>query len=249
MKKLLGILVLGLLWCNLSFAESYGRKMWRNYVNDFNASSIYDICKKRRQSAVKAGDYEFMMIYAECMYYEENRFFKKNGLFHGKMYDIINLAFDRIHKEGHRLAVSHDILSRDSKYATNIWKEFITYRNRVIKARDEDLIRAIDKWDRETSDAAIKSKQQKTSSKKNSGNNILWYVLGFGVIMIAVLVARSKARGTTESKSTKTTVRTKRLKEDLDDDLVNKLNNLKKFYKEGTLSKEEFMKAKNKLLK
>ena len=216
------IIVLGLLWCNVSFADCRDDLDYEVTAEDAGGEKL------------------FYVIYI----------IKNNSK------NYIKIVETNI-----KTASKDIIIKRNENKLIKPFGATDIFHIRPLEGYNKDLAKyfgIICEYSTEkTYDEAPKKKKQRENTGYGSESSIppvLWgviFVLGFGIV-IWILASRGKA---INIKKTKTGTKTQSAKEKIsetveqDSSFTRKIARLKKLYKNGTLTKAEFEKAKNKLLK
>ena len=226
MKRFLLVLFLGLSLCNVSFAD----------------------CTKKI-------DYEIETFSPE----ESERYLFVKYIFKNTSKDYIKIIETNI-----QTASRDIIIKKNTGYENRVIKPFGETSIKYIKPLEgynKDLVKYFGyKCDYSTETSYNKALKKNTGYESESSiSPELWtviLVLGFGIV-IWILASRGKAIGTKEKNINKTKTETKtqsaneRISEIVkqDSSFTRKITRLNKLYKSGTLTKAEFEKAKEKLLK
>ena len=170
MKKLLGILVLGLLWCNVGVAETtYIKslaeelKKWDNYRKDYKSQSIFKSCFDE-VTAVKPIQAMFIMDHAECVFFKDEALLIKHKIYYGEVHTIAN---DR-HSDAFRLAKASGqnlVYTREPSAYKAAWERYQRGRNDIYNQswsrQKQALINEVNKVLSQPSEAEKKEEKKK----------------------------------------------------------------------------------------
>tara|TARA_B100001063_G_C16731206_1_gene539403 strand:- start:208 stop:1116 length:909 start_codon:yes stop_codon:yes gene_type:complete len=301
-KKLLGIIILGLLWCNIGFADYYA--ISKSKTNKTRSAQSASLPTKERAKEVALNMCLSSFGNKETCYIESVNFTEvkvKGG------YDIeLRAKYDedlkKLFENSSNYSCRDDIdisvkFDSTKEYLNSTFKnknkKFIeitnfglTTKNRQFMIRGNNFILkpfSIEKRPLYTKNLNLNVAYQisfsckvvdasttlKKSKNKNHNNwsgvpdsTSLWAWVALGVVFLFLFIfVSSLDKRSTDKKlnktSTKNTNREKlerksysvSVDEDNNDNLMGKIKRLKSLYNNGTLTKAEFEKAKNKLLK